>query len=237
MPQVRNFCAVLLLSTALCSPGTAIAAAASHDLRDLKTKAEAFLKEHYEHHSERVEVKVGALDRRLKLANCKAPVHFNPRDTGDHGGSISLEARCKGSSPWKIFLSAQVDIYRQIIVASNSLPRGARITQTDLKSRLMSSSGLRTGYYTDAQRLLGKQIKRPVEAGEPLRPGLVEEPLAINRGDVVVLRSGNGAISVATQAEALSSGHVGEQIRVRNLASERVIRAEIVAEGQVAANF
>ncbi|MCP8898643.1 flagellar basal body P-ring formation chaperone FlgA [Gilvimarinus xylanilyticus] len=236
MPQVRNFCAVLLLSAALCWPA-ANAARSSHDLGELKIRAEAFLKEHYQHHSERVEVKVGALDRRLKLASCEHPVSFTPRDTGDHGGSISLEARCKGTSPWKIYLSGQVDIYRQIIVARNSLQRDTRITQADLKSELMSSSGLRAGYYTDAQRLLGKQIKRPVEAGEPLRPGLVEEPLAINRGDVVVLRSGNGAISVATQAEALSSGHVGEQIRVRNLASERVIRAEIVAEGQVAANF
>lgn len=42
---------------------------------------------------------------------------------------------------------------------------------------------------------------------------------------------------MATQHEALSDGAVGQQIRVRNLRSERIIRARVTGPGQVEAGM
>ncbi|UTF60821.1 flagellar basal body P-ring formation chaperone FlgA [Gilvimarinus sp. DA14] len=236
MTLVRNFCAIILLVVTAGSVKS-LQAAEHHDLSALLKQAHNYLQRHYGEHSERVEIDVAALDRRLKLANCSQPIDFEVRDLTGDGGSVSVLARCDGQAPWKIYLGAQVDIYRQILVARRGMGRQEVISQSDLEIVMMPGSDLRSGYFTDNQRLIGKQLKRPIEAGEPFRPALVEEPLAINRGDVVTLESGSGAISVATQAEALSSGRIGEQIRVRNLSSERIIRAHIVSQGRVAANF
>lgn len=236
MTRLRNFCAFIFCAV-VASSGSAAQPSGQQNLTLLLDKAHQHLQRHYGERSERVEISVSGLDRRLKLADCTQHLAFEVRDLTGDGGSISVLARCNGVSPWKIYLGAQVDIYRQILVARTGMSRSQVIRESDLTAVMMPGSALRSGYFTDPDRLIGKQIKRPIDTGEPLRPALVEEPLAINRGDVVTLESGSGAIVVATQAEALSSGRIGEQIRVRNLSSERVIRANIVAEGRAAANF
>ena len=43
----------------------------------------------------------------------------------------------------------------------------------------------------------------------------------------------SGAINVRMPGEALSNGGMREQIRVKNLNSQRVIKAQVMAPGQV----
>ncbi|WP_020209440.1 flagellar basal body P-ring formation chaperone FlgA [Gilvimarinus chinensis] len=214
-----------------------VLAANHHNLGALIDNVNKHLQNLYGEHSEKVEISVSPLDKRLRLAACPTPVLFDVRDLTGDGGAVRVLARCEGPSPWKIYLGAQVEIYRQILVTRSGMNRHQKVEARDISSVLMSTSSLRSGYFTDPQRVIGKQLRRPVDAGEPLRSGLLEEPIAINRGEVITLESNSGAISVATQAEALSSGRIGEQIRVRNLGSERIVRGHIVADGRVTANF
>jgi len=48
-----------------------------------------------------------------------------------------------------------------------------------------------------------------------------------------VISAGNSTIQVKMPGEALSAGSVGEQIRVRNLNSKRVVKARVTGPGQV----
>jgi len=56
---------------------------------------------------------------------------------------------------------------------------------------------------------------------------------AVRRGDQVVISARSGGINVRMQGEALSGGTLGQQISVRNLTSQRVIRARVAGPGQV----
>ena len=58
------------------------------------------------------------------------------------------------------------------------------------------------------------------------------EPIAIKRGDTVIVEAQTGTIMVSTQAVALANGRIGEQINVRNLQSERIVRIEIMGPGR-----
>ncbi|MDO3382621.1 flagellar basal body P-ring formation chaperone FlgA [Gilvimarinus algae] len=235
MKQLRNLCVILFVCA--LAPNVLAQSAAWQGLDELRTKAANYLREQYSGLSDRVEIQVNPLDARLRLAQCSEHLAFDVRDLTGDGGSVSVEARCTGATPWKIYLGAQVEIYRQILVAAGPLSRGDILEASDLSMIEAPSSTLRSGYYTQPEQIIGQQLRRAVDVREPLRPALVEEPLAIARGDIVTLESGSGAIVVATRAEALANGRVGEQIRVRNLASERVIRGRIVGDGRVAANF
>jgi flagella basal body P-ring formation protein FlgA len=214
--------------------------AAQQDLDQLKAAAKHFLEQRYtQQHTATTdsEISVADLDPRLRLTNCSAPLTFSVRDIGDNGGAISVKAQCEGEQPWSLYLSAQVDVYREILVAAVPLGRGTLIDSSVITHQRLNTSTLRQGYLTSANQVLGQQLRRSIDAGEPLREGVLEQPLAVERGDIVTLESTSGTIQVATQAEALSSGRVGEQIRVRNTSSERVVRANILGEGRVGANF
>ncbi len=58
-------------------------------------------------------------------------------------------------------------------------------------------------------------------------------PIAVNKGDEVKIRSGDGPVAVSMNGTALGDGMPGEQIAVRNVQSERVIKAWVVAPGLV----
>ena len=53
----------------------------------------------------------------------------------------------------------------------------------------------------------------------------------MRKGDQVVIRAKTNAINVFMPGEALSDGVPGEQIRVRNLRSQRIVRARVVEPG------
>lgn len=66
-----------------------------------------------------------------------------------------------------------------------------------------------------------------------LTPAHVEMAEVVRKGDQVVISAGNSTIQVKMPGEALSAGAVGEQIRVRNLNSKRVVKARVTGPGQV----
>ncbi|WP_262163245.1 flagellar basal body P-ring formation chaperone FlgA, partial [Escherichia coli] len=53
----------------------------------------------------------------------------------------------------------------------------------------------------------------------------------IRRGDQVVISARGASVSVRMPGEALTDGAPGEQINVRNLRSQRVVRARVVGPG------
>lgn len=55
----------------------------------------------------------------------------------------------------------------------------------------------------------------------------------VHKGDQVVISAGSSTIQVKMPGEALSAGAIGDQIRVRNLNSKRVVKARVTGPGQV----
>ena len=61
----------------------------------------------------------------------------------------------------------------------------------------------------------------------------LQQAEVVSKGDQVVISAASASINVRMPGEALANGAPGEQIRVRNLSSSRVIRARVKAPGQV----
>lgn len=235
---VRRFVAGMLMVLAgllTASPALANDHEPDHqDLELLRQQVDDFLRTHYDGAGiEKLEVEVGRLDSRLRLAACEQPLAMSFNDPSSAGGSLTIHTRCLGPAPWALYVPAQVDVYRAVAVASRSLGRGHRIGEGDIDLELRNTGRLRQGFVTGPDSILNKELRRPLKAGEAFRLGVVVEPLAVERGDQVRLQTQAGPITVDTTGTALSSGRTGEQIRVRNDRSERVVRGRIVAPGRV----
>jgi flagella basal body P-ring formation protein FlgA len=61
----------------------------------------------------------------------------------------------------------------------------------------------------------------------------LDAPLVIKRGDTVSMEANIGGITVKTSGTAISDGRIGQQIRVKNNQSARVINAKVIGSGQV----
>lgn len=174
-------------------------------------------------HSGRIEVKLGHLDRRLRLSRCEQPLEaFHP--AGAHlNGATSVGVRCPSTSGWTIYVPASIDIFRDAVVTTRTLAKGSPVKPTDVRLTETKISKLDRGHMQSLDDIEGMVVRRPVPAGTVLTPDLLTSPRLIRRGARVMLVNDLGAIKVEMLGEAVSDAARGERVRVRALNSGEIV--------------
>lgn len=200
----------------------------------LQTKVAQFLTEEYKQsEAVKAEISVNKLDNRLRLVKCDQSPSLILKDPSKSGGRVNVEVSCKSPNAWTILVPALAKIYRSVAIANRNLERGEVISESDLASEIKEVSNFRVGYALTPEALIGKEIRGTINKGEVFRTSSLDSPLVIRRGDTVSMEAVIGEISVKTNGTAVSDGRIGQQIRVKNLQSARVINAKVVASGRV----
>jgi len=195
-----------------------------------------FMVEDYLERSEitaRHEIQVNPLDPRLRLAACDSNLTQSLESPAQPVGRVTVRVSCEGSTPWTVFVPAQVRIFRPVIVVKTALRRDSIIGAGDVALVEQDVSLLNRGYVTEVEQVIGRKLTRATRTDQVLTPAMLQLAEAVRRGDQVVISARSGGINVRMQGEALSGGTLGQQISVRNLTSQRVIRARVVGPGQV----
>lgn len=184
-------------------------------------------------HNGKVKVSIGRLDSRLRLKPCGQPLQAFMPNGARLNGNTSVGIRCQGPTEWKIYVSGSVDIFGNVVIASEPLLRRTAIAPDQLTVVEREISGLNYGFFESPDKLKGMLAKRAVPAGTVITPNMLTAPRLVNRGDRVTLLASSGRIEVQMRGEAMSDGTKGERIRVRTLNSKRVVEGWVVARGVV----
>lgn len=195
-----------------------------------------FMVEDYLQRSEitaRHEIQVNPLDPRLRLAACDSDLTQSLESPAQPVGRVTVRVSCEGSTPWTVFVPAQVRIFRPVVVVRTALRRDSIIGAGDVALVEQDVSLLNRGYVTEVEQVIGRKLTRAARTDQVLTPAMLQLAEAVRRGDQVVISARSGGINVRMQGEALSGGTLGQQISVRNLTSQRVIRARVTGPGQV----
>ena len=195
-----------------------------------------FMVEDYLERSEitaRHEIQVNPLDPRLRLAACDSDLTQSLESPAQPVGRVTVRVSCEGSTPWTVFVPAQVRIFRPVVVVKTALRRDSIIGAGDVALVEQDVSLLNRGYVTEVEQVIGRKLTRATRTDQVLTPAMLQLAEAVRRGDQVVISARSGGINVRMQGEALSGGTLGQQISVRNLTSQRVIRARVTGPGQV----
>lgn len=181
----------------------------------------------------RQEIQIKSLDPRLQLPLCDEELTTSLESPAQPVGRVTVRVSCEGSTPWTVFVPAQVKLYRKVVIAIRPLKRDTTLGEMDVALVERDVGLLTQGYMTDMAQVLGTRLTRGVMTDQVLAPVTIEQAKAIRKKDQVVISARKGGINVRMPGEALSDGVIGEQIRIRNLSSQRVIRARVVGPGQV----
>lgn len=195
-----------------------------------------FMVEDYLERSEitaRHEIQVNPLDPRLRLAACDSDLTQSLESPAQPVGRVTVRVSCEGSTPWAVFVPAQVRIFRPVVVVKTALRRDSIIGAGDVALVEQDVSLLNRGYVAEVEQVIGRKLTRATRTDQVLTPAMLQLAEAVRRGDQVVISARSGGINVRMQGEALSGGTLGQQISVRNLTSQRVIRARVAGPGQV----
>ncbi|OED37927.1 flagella basal body P-ring formation protein FlgA [Chromatiales bacterium (ex Bugula neritina AB1)] len=227
----------LLFITFLFYIVTVDAAEGTQQHQELTQTAKRFLQSHLnDNHSDEILVEVNGLDPRVKLKQCTGTLEafwpYEPRNLKN----VSIGVRCHGSTPWKVYLQGTTKRMRTIAVLNTPVQSGQTLERSMLSMRKLNILDLNRGGITDASKYLGREFSRSVRADTPLSTKILRVPKLVSRSGFVKILSRSGSITVHAEGEALSDGHEGEEIKVRNKTSGKVVQATVTAPGTVVVN-
>jgi flagella basal body P-ring formation protein FlgA len=211
---------------------TSLVQAQTYSPIELKRDVAKFLTTEYSNKGN-IKVSVGNLGKRLRLHRCLQEPDMSLRDSVGTGGNISVHVQCKTAPGWSVHIPAQVSIFRELPVAIRDIARGEQISPADIHWKTINISGLRQAFHTDAQAIIGQEVKRNIGQGLPFITSLLDAPTLIRRGDVIDLEAQAGSIKVSTSGTALTDGRLGQKIRIKNNQSDRIVTGTVVASGKV----
>ncbi|MGE8069165.1 flagellar basal body P-ring formation chaperone FlgA [Pseudomonas sp. NPDC089569] len=181
----------------------------------------------------RYEIQVSQLDPRLRMPMCDKELTASLESPAKPLGRVTVKVRCEGASPWTVFVPAQVRLFREVVTTTRPLRRAGIVEPEDVILRERDISTINQGYLTSADQAIGQRLTRPMVADQVITLVHLEQAEVVRKGDQVVITARSGTLSVRMPGEALSNGGMSEQIRVKNLNSQRVIKAQVTAPGQV----
>ncbi len=181
----------------------------------------------------RYEIQVNQLDPRLRMTACDKELTATLESPATPIGRVTVKVRCEGSSPWTVFVPAQVKLFRNVVVTTRPLKRAGIIEPGDVALRERDISLINQGFLVSTAEAIGQKLARPTVIDQVITQAHLEQAEVVRKGDQVVISATSGGLVVKMPGEALSNGGLNEQIRIKNLNSQRVIKARVTAPGQV----
>ena len=184
----------------------------------------------------RHELHVSYIDPRLNFAPCGHELNIDIPTSLELGRS-HIKVACSAPSPWALNVPVDIHLYAPVVVLNQPVGRDTRFKLRHLSMETHNLADLRNGYFIKKSQVIGKQSKRALSGHTVLNGHLIDAALMVVKGDKVLIVAKKGPMQVKMPGEALNNGREGRQIRVKNLSSERIIKAKVVGPGLVQVNF
>lgn len=180
----------------------------------------------------RLEVSVGQLDPRLRLAPCARVEPYLP-DGMRLWGKARIGLRCtQGTTRWNVYLPITVKAFGSGLVVTTNKPGGSVLTEADLTLGEVDLAETGSVAMSDARLVIGRTLTQSVKPGQSLRQSHLRPRQWFAAGETVTVLAQGAGFSVSGEGQALSNGIEGQPVRVRT-ESGRVLTGQAVGERRV----
>lgn len=163
----------------------------------------------------RMEVVVGALDTRLRLAPCAKVEPYIPAGTRLWGKS-RIGLRCvDGAARWNVFLPVTVKAFGPAWIAKSNVNAGAVLTMADAMAAEVDWADDVSPVVALPEQWVGQIATRSWGAGQAIRQSMLKPAQVFQAGTQIrVVAQGTG-FQVTSDGQAMTAGVVGQVARVR----------------------
>ncbi len=163
----------------------------------------------------RVEVVVGTLDTRLRLAPCNKVEAHLPAGTRLWGRS-RIGLRCvDGPTRWNVFVPVTVKAWGPAWVLKHPVASGATLSQEDAEMAEIDWADQPASVLASPALWVGRQAAYTLQPGQALRQNMVRSAPAFAAGAMVKVSSAGTGFQVVVTGEAMGPGIEGQATRVR----------------------
>jgi flagella basal body P-ring formation protein FlgA len=185
------------------------------------------------------QVQVVPVDPRITVQTCQQNLQFDQ----PFPNQPAIRARCT-QPVWQLFVhlnsgqttpapsragaTGPAPALYKVLVSKELLKRGTAITPAMFSYAEMPAAGMENQIISDLHAIKNMELVRDLTPNTPLRSYDVKTAVLVKRGQDVQVTAGEGqGFSITMRAEALQDGGLGEQIRLKNVESGRLLSGVI----------
>jgi flagella basal body P-ring formation protein FlgA len=186
------------------------------------------------------------LDPRLQVKACTGPLAMDlPFASPD-----TIRVRC-AQPAWQLYVRVAVTgrvavptgpakaepapvEKRQVLVAAVPLQRGMTLTEAHVRLVDADTSSMPVNVLEQVSQILHSELVRDVRPDTPLRSQDIRPTLLVKRGQMVLMSIGQAqGFQISARVEAQQDGRYGEQIKLKNRDSGRMLTGLVKGPNQV----
>ncbi|MFP5406655.1 MAG: flagellar basal body P-ring formation chaperone FlgA, partial [Gammaproteobacteria bacterium] len=178
----------------------------------------------------RVEVTLGQLNPRLKLAACERIEPFLPPNARLWGRGYS-GVRCIEGATWTTMLPVTVSVFGPALVANLPMATGTIADPQAFRTEEVDWTRSQGVPVSDPALLAGRALGRPMAPGQVLRAADLRVPQTFSAGDPVRIRLVGHGFTISSEGFAMAGAGEGQSLRVRTAAGKMlvgIVRSRVV---------
>jgi len=202
----------------------------------IETRLANFIKKIYDE-SEEIGVRFGNIPAQLKSRPNIRNMSFvrMPDSRGD--GLCLVEIEGKNRRVQNVYVPFRVVKKTRVFVMTENGKRGDVIRHDSVAVRETNLNDRRAAYPSKLEDVVGKTLKKDVPEGTVITSQLLDNPVVIEKGEVVNIIAENSRLVVRAKGRALEKGKMGDSIRVKNTSSDREIYGKVVGDNAIFVSF
>jgi flagella basal body P-ring formation protein FlgA len=130
-------------------------------------------------------------------------------------------------------IDAQVSEWIKLPVASRPVSKGSMVSGDDVMMARLNLNTIPKDAVRESSGIIGHETQRDIGYGEVFRNNRLSIPPAVAAGSRVTVVYRRGGLEATASGIAMESGTIGEEIRIRNDSSRKVVSGTIIESGLI----
>ncbi|BDF95044.1 flagellar basal body P-ring formation chaperone FlgA [Pseudoalteromonas haloplanktis] len=165
-----------------------------------------------------------SLDSRIPDRSCESAPSYTIPTEPPFSRQITVQIKCNDLNGWSQYVHVRMIELSPVVVASENLSRGEVIEAHHLSLIMKPKHFVRAQYLQDEELLIGSRSKRNIRSGYPVA---LNQICMVCKGDNVTIFAVIRGLKIKTSGLALEDGTLGEQVKVKNAKSGKVLNARV----------
>jgi flagella basal body P-ring formation protein FlgA len=138
------------------------------------------------------------------------------------------------ATPAPSLVAALAPEQRQVLVAAVPLQRGMQLSASHVRLAEVDSPGVPVNVLEHVTQVLYAEVVRDVRPDTPLRSQDIRPTVLVKKGQMVLMSVGQASgFKISARVEAMQDGRYGEQIKLKNRESGRLLTGLVKAPNEV----
>lgn len=180
-----------------------------------------------------LEAKAANIDSRIFATDCPAPLNASSSSTNPKTSNITVLVECPNDN-WRVYVPVRLIRTGPQVVVMHPVSRGQILSRQDVIVNMVDLQRFRRQGFSSIDAVIGAKAKKNLQTGKIIED---RDICVVCRNETVTIKATKSGMTITTKGVALTDGSHGEQIRVKNSKSNRIIEGRVTGISEVTVIF